>query len=134
MVIDERLKERGVGDISGLTGEEIQASFPGFLERWRGLEKIIVPPGGEDPHLFTQRVSQAFADITARHPQETVAVVTHGGVLGIYMGHLLGVPAGRWAPFSFGNGSLSVVEIGEHNSLRIKMLNDCCHLEREGLL
>ena len=130
VICDERLKERSVGDVAGMTGEEIAARFPDFMRRWRDPRTFAIPPGGEEPQVFTRRVTQALAEIGARHPQETVGVVTHGGVLGVYMGYLLGIETGRWAPFSFRNGSLSVVELGD-TGVRIKTVNSCCHLETE---
>ena len=53
-------------------------------------------------------------------------------------GNILAAPATargimRRAPFSFNNGSLSIVEVGE-STMRIKTVNDLCHLEREGLV
>ena len=126
---DERLKERGVGDLAGLTGAEIEARFPGFLESWRST-RMVAPPGGEAPRRFGERVAAAFEQIVARHPDSVVGVVTHGGVLAVYLGYLLGIETGRWAPFSFGNGSLSVVDI-DGAGVRIRVVNERCHLPVE---
>lgn len=128
VVPDERLIERGVGDIAGMSGEEIESQFPGFVEEWRQGRRMVVPPGGEAVERFTARVQAAFDEIVGRHNGQPVVVVTHGGVLANYMGQLLGIEAGRWAPFAFGNGSLSVVEFGERGA-RVLGINERCHLE-----
>lgn len=127
LVDDERLRERNVGHIAGMTGEEVEVQFPGLLKRWHE-NRMVTPPGGEQPRDFWERVVAAFDDITARHPDGTVAVVTHGGVLAIYMGHLLGLETGEWPPLSFDNTSLSVVELNGGRA-RIRLVNDRCHLE-----
>lgn len=128
VVPDERLIERGVGDIAGMNGEEIESQFPGFVEEWRLSRRMVVPPGGEAVEVFSARVRAAFDEIVGRHNGQVIVVVTHGGVLANYMGYLLGIEAGRWAPFSFGNGSLSVVEFGERG-VRVLGINERCHLE-----
>lgn len=129
LVDDDRLRERNVGDIAGMTGEEVEAQFPDLLKRWRE-SRMVAPPGGERPRDFWERVVAAFDDIAARHPDGTVIVVTHGGVLATYMGHLLGLQAGEWPPLSFDNTSLSVVELNG-GRIRIRLVNDRCHLESE---
>jgi probable phosphoglycerate mutase len=78
-VVDARLRERDVGEISGHTREEIEAKWPGLLEKWRTGE-LTKMPGGEDD--ITPRVSAAMQDIAAAPEGTTVLVVTHGGVIG----------------------------------------------------
>jgi probable phosphoglycerate mutase len=78
-VVDPRLRERDVGEISGHTREEIEAKWPGLLEKWRTGE-LTKMPGGEDD--ITPRVSAAMEDIAAAPEGTTVLVVTHGGVIG----------------------------------------------------
>jgi probable phosphoglycerate mutase len=129
LVDDDRLRERNVGDIAGMNSAEIEDQFPGFMERWRS-SRLITPPGGEGRERFWGRVKAAFDDIAARHPDGTVVVVTHGGVLATYMGYLLGLEPGIWPPMSFGNTSLSVVELnGDQPTIRL--VNDRCHLKTE---
>ncbi|MBN1953434.1 MAG: histidine phosphatase family protein [Anaerolineae bacterium] len=126
-VVDGRLKERGLGHIAGLSGEEIDRSFPGLREKWQAW-KMVAAPGGEQPAVFWQRVAEVFDQIVDRHPEDVVAVVTHGGVLAAYFGHLLEIETGRWAPFSFSNGSLSIVDVADGGA-RIWLVNDRCHLD-----
>jgi broad specificity phosphatase PhoE len=71
-------------------------------------------------------VEAVFEDVIAQHVDGTVAVVTHGGTLGVYLNHLIGLPS-RFSPFRFGNASLTVVEVNAVRP-RILLLNDTCHL------
>ncbi len=129
LVDDARLRERNVGDIAGMNSEEIDAQFPGLMKRWRE-SRLVTPPGGEERDDFWGRVTAAFDDITTRHPDGAVTIVTHGGVLATYMGHLLGLEPGIWPPMSFGNTSLSVVELNGGQP-HIRLVNDRCHLMPE---
>ena len=128
-VVDERLQERGVGDVTGLNREEIESQFPEWIKQWEE-SRLIPAPGGEPTDLFWRRVSAVFNEIVDSFPDGPVAVVTHGGVLQVNLGQLLGQAQGYSPPFSFGNCSISVVETTGRGS-RIHMLNDRCHLDVE---
>jgi probable phosphoglycerate mutase len=130
IVPDDRLRERDVGQIAGLNSQEIEEQYPGLLEKWRGT-RFVAPPGGERTEDFWGRVIAAFQQITEGHPDQIVGVVTHGGVLAVYLGYLLGMEAGRWAPFSFGNGSLTAIDFTD-GSFRVQVVNDRCHLDEVG--
>jgi broad specificity phosphatase PhoE len=101
---DDRLKERHLGEWTGLTGDEVNERFP---DRVNGNWRVGGPPGGENNAALIARASAAFADIFAAHPEEAVAVVSHGSLLTTYVGHLLGVPHERHVIFSFPNASVA---------------------------
>jgi broad specificity phosphatase PhoE len=76
--MDERLRERGFGAWEGKTGPEIEAEFSDAHARWRAG----VGPGADDAEPFADfavRVRSFLEDVLARHPDETVLVVSHGG-------------------------------------------------------
>ena len=129
IVVDERLRERGVGDLTGLNREEIESQFPDWIRQWEENRRVSAP-GGEPTDLFWRRVSAVFGEIVVSVPEGSAAVVTHGGVLQVYLSQLLGMDQGYSPPFSFGNCSISEVEITERGS-RVHMLNDRCHLDEE---
>jgi len=130
IVTDDRLKERDVGAIAGLTNAEIEQRFPEWVERWRKMPDWVPPPGAEQPEAFWERVVSVFEEILARHSRGAVGVVAHGGVLGTYLAHLVGAPKGSPSAFSLANGSLSVVETDGVRP-RIRLVNDRCHLPQE---
>jgi broad specificity phosphatase PhoE len=76
--LDERLRERGFGAWEGKTGPEIEVEFSDAHARWRAGEG----PGADDAEPFADfavRVQSFLEDVLARHPDETVLVVSHGG-------------------------------------------------------
>ncbi len=129
LILDPRLRERDPGPISGLTVEEIRQRFPEVVRAWEA--DLADFPGAEPSLAFWGRVTAAFADIIATHPEGEVAVVTHGGTLTVYLASLLGLSPGWRIPLRLDNGSLSVVEM-EDGRPRIRAVNDCCHLEGVG--
>jgi len=126
VVPDERLKEYDVGDITGLTWEQVVEQHPDVAQRWADASENLEIPGEEGSVPFRARVVAAFGEIVARHPEGPVGVVAHGGTLGAYLNHLIRLPT-RFSPFRFANGSLSIVEVNPVRP-RIVLLNDTCHL------
>lgn len=92
--MDARLRERHVGEWTGLTESEVRTRYPGMLERWRQneLERI---PGGESNTEVLERTLAALSDLLAHHPQPAwIVAVTHGGVIRL-IEQRFGVGAGR---------------------------------------
>jgi probable phosphoglycerate mutase len=129
VIPDERLKERDAGDITGLTWAQIGELYPDIVQGFAEANESIEVPGEEEVELFRARVVAVFGEVVARHGEGPVGVVSHGGTLGTYLNHLIGLPS-RFSPFRFGNTSLSIVEVNPARP-RIALLNDTCHLGGE---
>ena len=127
---EPRLRELRFGLIEGLTWAEAQEKYPGVIKHW--LEDRDQPPsGGEAASVFTARVQALIDDLVARHDEQTVLLVGHGGPLAEVIRLALKMPPeGRWA-FEIGNTSVSELHIyGEdyHRPARLSRLNDTTHL------
>jgi broad specificity phosphatase PhoE len=75
--VEPDLREVDVGSWSGLTRAEAEERFPEGFARWR-----VGYPGWEDGESYeemTDRVIRAVKAIAARHLDERVLVVSHGG-------------------------------------------------------
>ena len=75
VMVDARLRERDVGEWSGLTRVEIEKGWPGWLEHGRR------PEGFEDAERVLARVLEAIRTIRATTVGGSYLVVTHGGVI-----------------------------------------------------
>ena len=87
---DPRLREVDLGDWQGLTREEVEAWDPERYAAFRADWYHTPSPNGEARSQLKARVRAAFDDITARHPGQTVALVSHGGTLGMLIESLFG--------------------------------------------
>ncbi len=83
ITLDTRLRERSFGVFEGLTADEVSARHPEGFRRWRERDPAWAINEGESGQQLIDRVLSALHDITLRHPDESVAVVTHGGVLDV---------------------------------------------------
>lgn len=80
---DSRLRERSFGVFEGLTADEIAARHPEGFRLWRMRDPEWAMDEGESGQQLIDRVLAALDDIASRHRGETVAIVTHGGVLDV---------------------------------------------------
>lgn len=78
---DAGLRERGFGVFEGLTHVDVDRLWPEQAQRWRRREPGFGPGGGETLEAFYARSVACASRIAARHPGQTIALVTHGGVL-----------------------------------------------------
>lgn len=94
--LDERLRERSFGRWEGLTGQEIEASWPQEFRVWRGRgdpEGV----GAETRAEVAARVAAGVRDQVARTEGDgTLVLVSHGAAIGSVVAELLGqAPAWR---------------------------------------
>lgn len=80
VAIEPGLRERDVGDWSGLTRREIDARWPGLRDAWSRGE-VPSPPNGELNAAFSDRVVEAAARVAATAGGLPLLVVAHGGVV-----------------------------------------------------
>jgi len=78
IVTNARLKEYDVGDIAGLTWEQVTEQYPDLARQWEEGSEYLEFPNAEASDEFRTRVSTAFDEIIAQHPNETVSVISHG--------------------------------------------------------
>jgi broad specificity phosphatase PhoE len=79
---DERLRDRELGILEGLTGRGIQARHPEEAARKHRLGKFYYrPPGGESWADMALRLRSVLADIDRDHPGGRVLVVAHDAVI-----------------------------------------------------
>lgn len=81
VVAHRGLRERHFGRFEGYSHDEIAARWPEEGRRWRQRDPTYGPQGGETLQSFYERVVQAADEIARDHPDQTVVLVAHGGVL-----------------------------------------------------
>lgn len=127
LTIDPIWRERGIGQFEGLTNEEIEARFP---EEWASMRHgPMIAPGGEPAEAVLARAAQGCDGLLKRHADQTVAVVSHGGMILATLVHLLGLgPMGYAILVGGRHTAISEVKI-EDGHMRLERLNDYAHLE-----
>jgi probable phosphoglycerate mutase len=98
--LEPGLRERNAGEWSGLTREEVEAKYPGYLGPGGGRSGFAPsrrprPPGWEPDASLHSRAAAALLRIAERCTGNVLAV-THGGLI-YTMESSLGAPAARLA-------------------------------------
>ena len=76
ILIEPQVQERDAGEFSGLTRDEIDKKFPGYLaqNRW--------PSGWEPDDVLIKRLREGLGRIIASSTEsDSIVVVTHGGCI-----------------------------------------------------
>ena len=124
----EDLSEYHFGEYSGMTYAEIRERFGAIANP---AERTY--PGEEGRDNFYNRVTSTLWGIAADHPDQTVAVVSHGGPIALFCQSVLGLAYKRPMPFSISNCSLNIIDASissaDSKSAVLLHLNDICHLE-----
>jgi probable phosphoglycerate mutase len=125
--IEPELREVHLGDWEGgtLFRKNVSEGHPVALQMF-AEQRWDVIPGAEDSETFAKRVRAGVAKVAAAHPDETVVVVTHGGVVG----QVLVEACGASRSFAFtgaDNASISHVVVTGDRWI-IRRFNDTAHL------
>ena len=125
--VEADLREVHLGDWEGGLMRVKAAEGDPLYKRVIGEERWDVIPGAESADAVEARVRPALEKINARHPNQLVVAVVHGGVIG----HIVARATGA-SPFSFiraDNGSISPIVLHDSKVI-VRGFNDIAHLGR----
>ncbi|MDK3072675.1 histidine phosphatase family protein [Sedimentitalea sp. JM2-8] len=123
--IEPDLREVHLGDWDGGLYRIKVADNAPEIQRARARQEWGEIPGAETTAVFHARVRSGLLRIAAAHPDQRVAVVVHGGVIGAAVALASGSE-----PFAFlgaANGSISRLVIHGERMI-VRGFNDCAHL------
>ena len=127
--IEPGLREVNLGDWEGGLYRKMVADNHPIAQQMYAQERWDVIPNAEPGDQFTGRVRAAIERVAGTHPDQRVAVFTHGGVIGQVL-----ALAARSRTFAFTgaeNASISrLVVLGDH--WMIRGFNDTFHLDAPG--
>src|SRR5437870_3569777 len=105
------LRELSLGEWEGRTVDEVRALEGDPYHAWVRAPLDCPPPGGEALPAVCARVRRAIDRLGARHRHDDdVLVVAHGGVISVYLCHLLGVSFNALWRLRIDNGSLTIAK------------------------
>ncbi|AQA20312.1 histidine phosphatase family protein [Halioglobus japonicus] len=121
----EDLREVHLGDWEGgVFRIKAHQNHPSIVEMYERQEWGVIP-GAESNSEVDARVARGLEHIISKHPDQMVAVVVHGGVIGSVLAQ-----ATRSEPFAFvgaDNGSISHL-VAHRGRLSLRRFNDTSHL------
>jgi alpha-ribazole phosphatase/probable phosphoglycerate mutase len=85
-------RELHFGDFEGRTYSDIAATHPELYRQWMDTPTEVRFPNGESFAQMRVRVLDAHRALLARHGDQTVGIIAHGGVIRIILADALGIP------------------------------------------
>jgi alpha-ribazole phosphatase len=126
---DTRLREVHFGDWEGLTYDEIKEKHPDSLAAWEKDIYKNAPPNGETLEQLAIRVQSMLDELCAKHNDQTVLIVAHGGVLQTLICLALKLLPTMYWQFHLSTASLSEVAFYPAGAI-LNSLNDTSHLPK----
>ena len=117
--------QEGLAEYDALEGqyipaEELRASGD---PRWLDMVSGAAIP---DPEVFQARVVDTIEVLVAAHPGQRLVVACHGGVIGAYLAHVLGIQKPLF--FEAGYTSISRVLAASSGERSLDSMNELAHL------
>lgn len=116
------LSEVDFGDWSGYNWNEVREKFGVHPYDWLDEIELGAVPNGENGVQFRTRVEACLFKIIRRHPGETTAIFSHGGVIRMMLAILLDLPLPKTNSFEIEYTSLTQVALHPHLN-EVELLN-----------
>jgi broad specificity phosphatase PhoE len=128
----EDLREQSYGAWERLTHEEARERYPELLAAWEA-DAAVAPPEGESLVELQARVTAAADSLAMRHPDETLALVSHVGPVKMLVCAALGLPPSGARRMWLDPASISILdwrlnETGTSSGL-LRVYNANAHLD-----
>jgi len=123
----EGLREIRLGSWEGMKADELRKRYPRDVERWFHSPSTVRIPGAETVGQFRRRVVREMNRIRKENDSGEIAIVTHGGVICVYLTSVLGMKLDDLWSFKIRNASVTRV-LFPQGKARIDLLGDIHHL------
>lgn len=125
------VKELDLGEVEGVTGEEMLSSWPKVYAAWREDPSSVVMPNGESIAQLQKRAWLAIVELMEKHSEDdTLVVVSHNFAIRTIVAKLLGMPLSNFHRMVLSLASICVIE-SDQRGQRLVSYNSTCHLSPE---
>ncbi len=125
------LMELGLGDLEGVTGEEMRLRWPEIYAAWRDHPEAVAMPGGESLAGLQERAWNSVLELEQdRSEDEYLILVSHNFAIRAVIGKLLGMPLANFHRMSLNLSSICVIESNQWGR-RLLSYNSTSHLSPE---
>lgn len=119
-ITDDRLMELSLGELEGITGQDMRNNWAEVYENWRTNPGYTTLPGGESLSELQDRGWGFFLEKEKEHKQDAaILFVSHNFTIRCIICHLLGIPWSHFHTTHLDLSSVSIIETdGIHRKLR----------------
>lgn len=123
----KELREMNFGEWEGKGFKEIKNDYPEDFQKWIEDPIKYSPPAGETLKEFQGRVLEGFNTIL-ENGFDRNAIVTHGGVIMVFLATILEMPLINYRKFEVANTGITRVNLYD-NSYVLKEFNSQSHMK-----
>ena len=124
-------RELSLGDLEGVTGEEMRLSWPEVYSAWNDDPAAVTMPNGESLRDLQDRAWNSLVELEHAHPQDdTLIIVSHNFAIRTMVGKVLGMSLSNFHRMSLSVSSICVIE-SDQRGHRLMCYNSTCHLSPE---
>lgn len=123
------LLDMSFGAWEGLGVEEVAERYPELYRRWRTAPHTVTFPGGEGLAEVRRRVEELLARLPAKHPGQTICLVSHRVVNKVLLLAVLGLGNEHFWRIEQDTCCLNRFHY-TNGSFIVSTINDTCHLRR----
>jgi len=128
----DALREAYLGEWQGLTVAEAAEHDADLVALWREDSVSHRPPQAERLEDLQTRAVSVVRRIIRDHPNQTVAIVSHGGPIKTIICWAIGAPLSSVRLIRLDNGAITCIR-AEPTRVQMEVCNDTCHLRSEGV-
>lgn len=125
---DPGLREMNLGDWEDLPFGEVRHRWPEEMDRFNRNDDSWGAPGGEDFYQLGERIEQAVRRIALRHPNQTIALFSHGMAIRQLISRIREVPPADWHTVPHGDNTAVTRLTFDGERLAMQLELDNAHL------
>jgi len=118
------------GEWQGLSPAEVAQRDPDLYRAWLEAPHTVHFPGGESLDVVRSRVLAGLDEVLARHPEQTVALVSHNVVNRVLLCAVLGLGNDHFWRLQQDTCAVNVFDVDADGIFTLILMNDTCHLRR----
>jgi broad specificity phosphatase PhoE len=117
------------GDLQGRLAEEVAQQYPDLYQAWMEVPHTVQFPSGESLDIVRSRVVATLDEVITRHPEQTVALVSHTVVNRVLLCYVLGWGNDHFWRMKQKTCAVNVFDVEDNGNFTIVQLNDTSHLQ-----
>lgn len=125
------LNDVDFGAWEALPFQEVQTRWPQEARQWITQPQRLAIPDGETLAACRERVTAAFGELLARHPEEWIVVVGHNVTNRLLLLAALGLGNERFWRLGQNTCAINLLRF-DGGEFYLDVLNDTCHLGEKG--
>jgi probable phosphoglycerate mutase len=128
---DPGLREMNLGNWEDMTFGFVRRRWPEELDRFNRTDPTWTAPNGENFYQLGERLEQTVRRLAARHPDQTIALFSHGMAIRQLIALVKGLPPEKWDDVPHGDNTAVTCLIWDGERLSIVFEQDNSHLPKE---